>query len=86
MQPADPAPATAGSPTAPKRRVPLWDNARFVCVALVVIGHGIQRLTANSDTSLVVYLTIYAFHMPAFAIISGYFSKGGAPNARADSG
>jgi fucose 4-O-acetylase-like acetyltransferase len=83
MQPADPAPATAGSPTAPKRRVPLWDNARFVCVALVVIGHGIQRLTANSDTSLVVYLTIYAFHMPAFAIISGYFSKGGAPNARA---
>lgn len=76
----DPAPLPAA---APKRRVPLWDNARFVCVTLVVIGHGIQRLTANSDASLAVYLTMYAFHMPAFAIISGYFSKAGAPNARA---
>ncbi|QHC67188.1 acyltransferase family protein [Rathayibacter sp. VKM Ac-2759] len=83
MQPADPAPATGGVAAPPKRRVPLWDNARFVCVTLVVIGHGIQRLTANSDTSLIVYLTIYAFHMPAFAIISGYFSKGGPPNSRA---
>ncbi|MCM6760977.1 acyltransferase family protein [Rathayibacter sp. ZW T2_19] len=83
MNPADPAPATGGVGAPPKRRVPLWDNARFVCVTLVVIGHGIQRLTANSDVSLIVYLTVYAFHMPAFAIISGYFSKAGAPNARA---
>ncbi|SMH33796.1 Fucose 4-O-acetylase [Rathayibacter oskolensis] len=83
MHPADPSPATGAVTAPPKRRVPLWDNARFVCVTLVVIGHGIQRLTANSDTSLIVYLTIYAFHMPAFAIISGYFSKGGPPNARA---
>ncbi|KZX22768.1 acyltransferase family protein [Rathayibacter tanaceti] len=83
MPHADPAPATSGTAVPPRRRVPLWDNARFVCVTLVVIGHGIQRLTAHSDTSLIVYLTIYAFHMPAFAIISGYFSKGAAPNARA---
>lgn len=64
------------------RRVPFWDNARFVCVTLVVIGHGIQRLTADSDNALVLYLFIYAFHMPAFAIISGYFSKPGPPNSR----
>ncbi|PPH94033.1 acyltransferase family protein [Rathayibacter sp. AY1D5] len=83
MPTADPVPATAGTAVTPKRRVPLWDNARFVCVTLVVIGHGVQRLTANSDTSLIVYLTIYAFHMPAFAIISGYFSKSGAPSGRA---
>jgi fucose 4-O-acetylase-like acetyltransferase len=83
VPPADPVPATAGTAVTPKRRVPLWDNARFVCVTLVVIGHGVQRLTANSDTSLIVYLTIYAFHMPAFAIISGYFSKSGAPSGRA---
>lgn len=63
-------------------RVPVWDNARFVCVTLVVIGHGVQRLTADSNNALVVYLFIYAFHMPAFAIISGYFSKGGAPSNR----
>ncbi|MGV8969460.1 MAG: acyltransferase family protein [Microbacteriaceae bacterium] len=64
------------------RRVPLWDNARFMCVTLVVMGHAIQRQTADSDNALVLYLVIYSFHMPAFAIISGYFSKSGAPTAR----
>ncbi len=70
-------------PTAiPKARVPFWDNARFVCVTLVVIGHAIQRLTADSDNALILYLFIYAFHMPAFAMISGYFSKATPPGSR----
>lgn len=69
-------------PVAPKQRVPFWDNARFLCVALVVIGHGVQRLTADSDNALIVYLFIYAFHMPAFAIISGYFSRPDPPTDR----
>jgi fucose 4-O-acetylase-like acetyltransferase len=74
--------AMHGASPTPKRRVPLWDNARFLCVTLVVIGHGVQRLTADSNNALAVYLFIYAFHMPAFAMISGYFSKAGAPTAR----
>jgi fucose 4-O-acetylase-like acetyltransferase len=75
-------PPPTTTPAAPKVRVPFWDNARFLCVTLVVIGHGIQRLIAESDNALIVYLFIYAFHMPAFAIISGYFSRPGAPNNR----
>lgn len=66
----------------PPKRVPLWDNARFLCVTLVVIGHGVQRITYDDDYALIVYLFIYAFHMPAFAIISGYFSKPGSPTKR----
>ena len=66
----------------PKPRVPFWDNARFACIVLVVMGHGIQRITYDSDAALVVYLWIYAFHMPAFAIVSGYFTKSAPPNAR----
>lgn len=67
--------------SAPKtgRRVPFWDNARFACIVLVVFGHASQRLIYDSDIALAAYLTLYAFHMPAFAIISGYFSKAGAP-------
>jgi fucose 4-O-acetylase-like acetyltransferase len=65
-----------------KARVPFWDNARFISVTLVVIGHGIQRLTSDSDNALILYLFIYAFHMPAFAIISGYFSKASPPTTR----
>lgn len=67
---------------ATKARVPFWDNARFISVTLVVIGHGIQRLTSDSDNALILYLFIYAFHMPAFAIISGYFSKASPPTTR----
>jgi fucose 4-O-acetylase-like acetyltransferase len=65
-----------------RRRVPFWDNARFACIVLVVLGHAVQRLTYDSDIALGLYLVVYAFHMPAFAIISGYFSKSDAPNRR----
>lgn len=66
----------------PSRRVPYWDNARFACIVLVVLGHAVQRLTYDSDIALALYLLIYAFHMPVFAIISGYFSKSDAPSRR----
>lgn len=62
-----------------RRRVPFWDNARFACIVLVVLGHAGQRLTYDSDIALGLYLLIFAFHMPAFAIISGYFSKSDSP-------
>ena len=73
---------TTGSPggTRARRRVPFWDNARFACIVLVVLGHATQRLTYDSDVALGLYLLVYAFHMPAFAIISGYFSKSDPPS------
>ena len=41
-----------GAVRAPRRRVPLWDNARFACIVLVVLGHAVQRLTYDSDIAL----------------------------------
>ncbi len=76
------APTTTPTPTGPRRRVPFWDNARFACIVLVVLGHATQRLTYDSDAALGLYLVVYAFHMPAFAIISGYFSKSAPPSRR----
>lgn len=74
---------TTGPHTGPvarkRRRVPFWDNARYACIVLVVLGHAIQRLSYDSDIAFALYLALYAFHMPAFAIISGYFSKAGSP-------
>lgn len=75
---ADPNPVTATNPK-PRRRVPFWDNTRFACVVLVVLGHAIQRLSYDSDIAMAAYLLVYAFHMPAFAIVAGYFSKSGSP-------
>ena len=74
--------ADAASATPRSKRVPFWDNARFVCIVLVVLGHAIQRLTYDSDIAMSVYIALYAFHMPAFAIISGYFSKSEPPTKK----
>lgn len=74
--------STAAPPPVRTRRVPIWDNARAACILLVVLGHAIQRLTYDSDIAQSLYYLIYAFHMPAFAIISGYFSKSDPPNRR----
>jgi fucose 4-O-acetylase-like acetyltransferase len=78
-------PATSdvvAQPRARKSRVPFWDNARWASITLVVIGHSLQRLTIGSDHALELYIFIYAFHMPAFSIISGYFSKATPPGRR----
>lgn len=63
----------------PAGRDPYFDNAKFLAVALVVIGHAWEplrsagvggRLLAASQTF------VYAFHLPVFALICGYFSRG----------
>lgn len=80
-----PASGSAASPQKPNRprvRVPYWDNARFACIVLVVMGHATQRLTSDSNNAYLVYLFIYGFHMPAFAVISGYFSKSEPPGVK----
>ncbi|WP_396668563.1 acyltransferase family protein [Microbacterium sp. R86528] len=75
-------PHTGATAMSTRRRMPFWDNARFACIVLVVLGHAVQRLTYDSDIALGLYLLVYAFHMPAFAIIAGYFSKSAAPTKR----
>lgn len=60
-------------------RTPFWDNARFAAIVLVVFGHAIQRLTYDSDAAEALYLLVYAFHMPLFALVAGYFSSSAEP-------
>ncbi|MDY6092633.1 MAG: acyltransferase family protein, partial [Prevotella sp.] len=54
---------------ATKTRDPFWDTLKAMLIVLVVLGH---TGTAMGDRWLSV---IYAFHMPLFIFISGYFSK-----------
>ncbi|MBD8205640.1 acyltransferase family protein [Microbacterium sp. CFBP 8790] len=63
-------------------RVPFWDNARFAAIVLVVFGHAVQRLTYDSDAAEALYLLVYAFHMPLFALVAGYFSSSAEPTRR----
>ncbi|WP_255572594.1 acyltransferase family protein [Leucobacter tenebrionis] len=83
--PADPAAArpaaqpAAASPAAaqpaPKRRIAYWDNARFLLIVLVVIGHVISTVRTDSSLGFALYSFIYLFHMPAMILLSGLFSK-----------
>lgn len=58
-----------------KRNV-YFDNAKFVLILLVVIGHFIEPIVNNVTSLKAVFTFIYLFHMPAFVFISGYFAKG----------
>ena len=51
------------------KRVPYWDLLKGLLIFLVVLGH---TGTALGDRWLSV---IYAFHMPLFVFVSGYFSR-----------
>ena len=60
---------------ASERRSDYWDNAKGLLIVLVVLGHLFEK---NCNVNLVfqsIHDVIYSFHMPAFIMISGYFSK-----------
>ncbi|MFJ8825850.1 acyltransferase family protein [Streptomyces sp. NPDC102467] len=58
-----------------KARESYFDNVKFLTIVLVACGHAWEPLTYGSRAVTAVYLTVYAFHMPAFALVSGYFSR-----------
>lgn len=64
-------------------RSPLWDNARFAAITLVIVGHATLELISKSDPAYSVYLFVYLFHVPVFVAISGHFAKA-APITRSE--
>jgi fucose 4-O-acetylase-like acetyltransferase len=74
----------AASPAPAKQRDPWFDNAKMALVTLVVIGHSWTLLPLNltdggDSTATVVdtwlYNFLYAWHIPAFVIVTGYLSR-----------
>ncbi|MDG4858394.1 acyltransferase family protein [Streptomyces sp. T-3] len=57
-------------------RDPFFDNAKYLLIVLVVCGHNWAPLEAGIPLVKAVYSVVYLFHMPAFIVISGYFSRG----------
>ncbi|MGK5549991.1 acyltransferase family protein [Actinomadura kijaniata] len=76
--PPDPAAGTGGreTATAPRRRErdPFFDNAKFLAIILVVVGHAIAGLM-KVPLAKGLYLYIYMFHMPLFIVVTGYLSR-----------
>ncbi|MFE2379043.1 acyltransferase family protein [Streptomyces sp. NPDC059398] len=65
----------APAPGAKKQRNALFDNAKFLAIVLVAMAHAWEPIMDGSRTTRALYMFVYTFHMPAFIIISGYFSR-----------
>ncbi|MFF4354327.1 acyltransferase family protein [Streptomyces sp. NPDC001530] len=58
-----------------KQRDAFFDNAKYLAIVLVAMGHAWEPLKDQSRILEAAYTVVYTFHMPAFIIISGYFSR-----------
>lgn len=58
-----------------KQRDAFFDNSKYLAIVLVAIGHSWEPLKDDSRILEGLYTFVYTFHMPAFIIISGYFSR-----------
>ncbi|MFF8640065.1 acyltransferase family protein [Streptomyces sp. NPDC015345] len=58
-----------------KQRDAFFDNAKYLAIVLVAMAHAWEPLTDHSRAAEALYMTVYTFHMPAFILISGYFSR-----------
>ena len=66
------------SPVEKAPRIFLYDNAKFLAILLVVIGHDIDIITEQSAEPYftnALFTAIYGVHMPLFIFISGLFTK-----------
>lgn len=57
------------------RRIYIFDNLKFILMALVVVGHFADAGIAVSETYRSLFVFIYSFHMPLFLYLSGLFHK-----------
>ncbi|UQA95393.1 acyltransferase family protein [Streptomyces halobius] len=72
-QSAGPEEASAAAPR--PGRDAFFDNAKYLAIVLVAMGHAWEPLTGGSRAAEALYMLVYTFHMPAFIVISGYFSR-----------
>ncbi len=58
-----------------KERISLYDNTKGILIILTVIGHLLSQYMGQYASMDSAYIFIYLFHMPAFCLMSGFFSK-----------
>ncbi|MER6530622.1 acyltransferase family protein [Streptomyces sp. NPDC001508] len=70
-----PRPEPAAPPDPGGRRDAFFDNAKYAAIVLVAVAHAWEPLRSDSRAVTALYTLVYAFHMPAFIVVSGYFSR-----------
>ncbi|MEU7277219.1 acyltransferase family protein [Streptomyces sp. NPDC045431] len=65
----------AGTGAQSAGRDPWFDNAKYLAIVLVAVAHAWEPVMEGSRATRALYMLVYTFHMPAFILISGYFSR-----------
>ncbi|MEE1753624.1 acyltransferase family protein [Streptomyces sp. SP18CS02] len=60
----------------PAGRDAYFDNAKYLAIVLVAVAHAWEPVMEGSRATRALYMLVYTFHMPAFIVVSGYFSRG----------
>ncbi|MFI2782877.1 acyltransferase family protein [Streptomyces sp. ALB3] len=69
------APVRTGVPAPARRRDAYFDNVKYLAIVLVAVAHAWEPVMDGSRTTRALYMVVYTFHMPAFILVSGYFSR-----------
>ncbi|MFI2367101.1 acyltransferase family protein [Streptomyces sp. NPDC018833] len=69
------APGPAPEPKQSADRDAYFDNAKYLAIVLVAVAHAWEPVMDGSRAARALYMIVYTFHMPAFIIVSGYFSR-----------
>ncbi|MGW0962067.1 acyltransferase family protein [Streptomyces gelaticus] len=73
--PPAPVPNKPSAAAPAKRRDAYFDNVKYLAIVLVAVAHSWEPVMDGSRTARALYMVAYTFHMPAFIIASGYFSR-----------
>ncbi|MFF4248433.1 acyltransferase family protein [Streptomyces sp. NPDC001822] len=68
-------PVRTAAPVPAKRRDAYFDNVKYLAIVLVAVAHAWEPVMDGSRTARALYMVVYTFHMPAFILVSGYFSR-----------
>lgn len=68
-------PSTDPAPAPAKHRDAWFDNVKYLAIVLVAVAHAWEPVMDDSRATRALYMVVYAFHMPAFIVVSGYFSR-----------
>ncbi|MFF0016918.1 acyltransferase family protein [Streptomyces sp. NPDC005374] len=70
-----PRPRSPQNPPPGKQRDAFFDNAKYLAIVLVAVAHSWEPVKGDSRILEAAYTVVYSFHMPAFIVISGFFSR-----------
>ncbi|WP_417235179.1 acyltransferase family protein [Arthrobacter sp.] len=73
---------TSPSQTVKPERQTWIDQARWVAIVLVVIGHAVGEVRSESGLAIVISNFVYTFHIPVFVILAGWGARRAEANGK----